>query len=127
MNIVLEQVSPLVVFAAPAPEVGAAAANLAPVQDACADHPHDNTEQEPTHSEHGIVDCDLLGSTVAPAAVRQYDNDREQEGYAGDAEDDNLRPDLLLGRPCRQVVSRWDGLGGVENGQDRAEHRKDDE
>ncbi len=97
------------------------------MQDAGSNHPHDNAKQEPADSEHSVVDGDFLGSTVAAAAVCKDDDDREEERDTGDTENDYLRPSLLLGRPCRQVVAGRYSFSGVEDGQDSTQHSEDDE
>lgn len=79
MNIVFKKLPALVVLAGPAPEVLAAATILTALQDAGADDPHDNAENKPADCKHGVVDRDLLGTTMTTAAVGEDDNHGEDE------------------------------------------------
>ncbi len=118
MDVVLEELAALVVLAGPAPHVLAVAGGLAAVQDAGADEPHDDAEHEPADGEHGVVDGDFLGALVASSAVGEHDENGEQKRHAGDAEDDDLRPEFLLGCPGGEVVSVGEVGRRVEDGED---------
>jgi hypothetical protein len=63
-DIVLEQMSPLVVYTRPAPHVFAFALGFALVKNSGTNRPHDDAEDEEANSENGVVRCDLLCSPV---------------------------------------------------------------
>lgn len=122
VHVVLEKFSPLVVFAAPSPKICSAAIGFAAVQDAGTHEPHDDTEHEPAHCEHGVVNGHLLGASVASTTVSKDDDNRKEQGHASDAQHHYLGPYLLLWCPCRQIVAWWEGSGRMENGKHCAQH-----
>ena len=127
MHVVFEELPTLVVLTRPAPEIFALTALFATLQYTSADHPHNDAEHEPTDCEHGVVDGNLLSATVTATAVSENDDDSKDEGYAGNSEDDYLRPDGCAFSPGRKVVAGRDGLGCVEDGENSGEHGEHDE
>lgn len=73
VHVVLEQLSSLVVLAAPPPQVLPVAVGFRSVQDPGPDDPHDDAKHEPPHGEHGVVDGHFLGTAVSAAAVGEDD------------------------------------------------------
>jgi hypothetical protein len=49
LHLIVEQRFPRVVVAAPAPDILVVPIRVAAMQDACADHPHDDVEAEERH------------------------------------------------------------------------------
>ena len=92
MDDVFEEGATLVVVAGPAPHVLFVAVGFAVVEDDGCDDPHDGGEDEETESEGAVVEGDFL-SFVMPASevVPEYE-EAHDEGYTGDAEDDDLWP-----------------------------------
>lgn len=86
MNLLLEELPSLVVFARPAPKILAFAVCLCAVEDAGTKSPHDIAEHEETNGEDGIVDGCLLCSLVTSSPVGPEDEHRECKRDAGDDE-----------------------------------------
>ena len=68
-DVVLEQFASHVVLAGPAPHVFSLALGFALVQDAGANGPHDDAEDEEGDGEDGVVGCHLLRPVVASSCV----------------------------------------------------------
>jgi hypothetical protein len=126
-NVILEEMSSLVVHARPAPHVFVVVLRFTLVENSGTDCPHDDAEDEKANGEDGIVSCDFLGSIMASSEVCNHNNDGHDERDTGDGEDDNLRPDLGIFGPWRKVVSWCKGLCGVEDGECGCDHGKDNQ
>ena len=126
-DIIFEQLASLVVLAAPSPHVLTVAILSALVENASADAPHDDTEDEKGHGKRGIVDSYLFGAlmTTTPPGVKYTDS--HEKGDAGNDEDGDLRPHGCVLGPWWKIVSRRDGLGRIEDGKGSCHHRKHDE
>ena len=72
-DLVLEKLTPLVVFATPAPKILSVTIRLAAVEYPGADAPHDDAKGEEDDGENGIVDCCLFRSPVTMSPMRIYD------------------------------------------------------
>ena len=68
-DVVLEQLASRVVFAGPAPHVFSLALRFALVQDASANGPHDDAEDEEGDGEDGVIGCYLFRPVVASSCV----------------------------------------------------------
>jgi hypothetical protein len=126
-NVILEEMSSLVVYARPAPHVFIVVLRFTLVEDSCADSPHDDAEDEETNSEDSIVSCYFFGPIMASSGVCNHDHDGHDERDAGDGEDDDLRPDLGVLGPWWKVVSCWEGLCSVEDGECGCNHGEDNQ
>lgn len=86
MNLLLEELPSLVVFARPAPKILAVAVCFCAMEDAGANGPHHVAEHEETDGEDGIVNCCLLCSLVTSFPVGPEDEYRECKRDARDDE-----------------------------------------
>jgi hypothetical protein len=78
-NVILEEMSPLVVHAGPAPHVFVVVLRFTLVEYRCTDCPHDDAEDEEANCEDGIVSCDFLGSIMASFEVCNHNNNGHDE------------------------------------------------
>ena len=124
---VLEEGAAFVVVAGPAPHVLLVAVRLARMQHGGRDDPHDGAEKEKAEGEAGVVDGCFLRFVVPTSPVAVEDEEAHRQGYAGDAEDDDLRPRLLTRGPGGEVVARGQSFRGVEDGEGGTDHGEDDE
>lgn len=127
MDIILEDRLARVILTAPAPDIIAVGVVPRLLEDACADAPHDDAEDEEADREHRVISGCLFGSSVAAAPVADEDENGGDEGDAGDAEEGNGGPACCAFGPGRQVIAGWEVLGGVEDGECGGEHGEDDE
>ena len=127
VDLILEERLALVVVAAPAPHVLAVAVGLARVQHGGGEDPHEGAEQEDAEAEGRVVHGRLARLAVAAAPVRVEDDDADGQRDARNAQQRDLRPGLLAGRPRRQVAARRQRLGRVEDGEGGGQHGEDDE
>ena len=114
-NVVLEEFAPLVVLAAPAPHVLAIASLSALVENAGADAPHDNAEDEERDGKGGIVHSYLFSTSVATSPPRIKDAQGHEERDASNDKNGNLWPDGRVFGPWRKVVAWRNGLGCIED------------
>ena len=115
MHFILEERAPLIIVASPAPHILTVAVRAAVVQDDGADDPHDGSEDEEADSEGGVVNGCLLGAVVAAAPVGPEYQETDEQRDAGDAEEGNLRPGRLAGRPGGEAVTGCERVGGAED------------
>lgn len=116
-NVILEELSSLVVLATPAPDVLAVICSLALVQDTSTNTPHDDAENEESDCERGVVNCNLLGPSVASPPVGVEDENGHEKRNRSDTDESYLRPYRSAGRPRREIVSGRKMLGCVEDGE----------
>jgi len=77
VHFILEERTPLIIVARPAPHILAVAVCAAVVQDDGADGPHDGAEDEKADGEGGVVDGCLLRAVVAAAPVGPEDSEAD--------------------------------------------------
>jgi len=75
LHFLLEEALALVVDAGPSPHVLVVRVVLRALQSTSSNAPHDDTEDEETNGEGGVVDRRLLGATVPTLPVRVEDPD----------------------------------------------------
>jgi len=75
-DIILEELSSLVVLACPTPDILSVAVVLRGLQYDGTDNPHDDTENEKSHGEGGVVNCDFLCSPVTATEISIEHGDR---------------------------------------------------
>jgi len=100
-NIVFKQLLSLVLLATPAPDILTTTVISALVENGCTNTPHDDTEDEESDCECGIVNCNFLSPPVTTFPVLIEDENAEDERYAGNGEEENLRPDWCAWSPGR--------------------------
>lgn len=75
INVFLEGLLSLSVFASPPPHIFGVAVLFAFIEYCSANGPHDDAEDKESNSEDSVVDCGLLRSPMASSPVRvQYTN-----------------------------------------------------
>jgi hypothetical protein len=126
VNLVAKELGAMVVYASPSPHVLVATVASTVLQNACSHSPHDHAENEPSYSEHGVVDSNLLGSLVTTAAISNKNSDTDEKRDTGDSEDDYLRPRVCVVGPRRESVHGRQSSGGVEDRKRRGDHGHDD-
>jgi hypothetical protein len=104
-NVILEQVFPFAVFAAPSPDVVTVVVVLTGVQYGGAYNPHDDAEHEEGNGKCGVVDSNLFGSAVTVPAVRNDDKGSSDQRQRGDGNERHLWPDWGDGRPGGQTIA----------------------
>ena len=126
-NIVLEKVSSLVVYAGPTPHVLVVVLRFALVESGCTHSPHDNAENEESDGEDCVVGGYLLCFVVPTSPIGDHYNDGHDEGDDGNGKEQDLRPDFRVFSPGWKIVSCWESLGGVKDGESCSDHGKHDE
>lgn len=126
-DVILEKMSSLVVYARPTPHILVVVLSFALVEDGCSNGPHDDADNEETNRENSIVRGDLLCSAVALPAVGDHNDNGHEQRDAGNGEEKNLGPDLGVVGPRRKIISLWEVLCGVEDGECCCNHGKDDQ
>jgi hypothetical protein len=126
-NVILEEMSSLVVHARPAPHVFVVVLCFTLVQNSSTNSPHDDAEDEEANGEDSVVSCYFFGPIVASSKVCNHDNDGHDQRDTGDGEDDDLRPNLGVFGPWWKVVSWCEGLCGVEDGECGCNHGEDNQ
>ena len=126
-DIVLEELAPLIILATPAPHVLSVAVLSTLIENAGANAPHDDAEDEKGNGKRCVVDGHLFGSFMATTPPSVEYTDGHDKRNAGDDEDSDLRPYGRVLGPRRQIVSRRDSLGRVEDGKGGCHHRKHDQ
>lgn len=127
VDLLIESLSPFIIYARPTPNILPLAIIPRPLQDASRDSPHDDTEEEEPNGEDGVVDAGLFGSPVTPAEVRPEDHYAEGERHTGGSEDDVLGPGLRAAGPGRERAAGGQAFGGEEDVDGGADEGEDDE
>lgn len=83
-DVVLEELSSFVVFAAPAPDILATAVVPAVVEDGGAYRPHDDAEGEEEDGKDSVVDGRFLGALVPSSPIGVKDSQGEDKRDTGD-------------------------------------------
>jgi hypothetical protein len=125
--IILEQLLPAVILTTPSPHVLTISFVAALIEDDRTYDPHDYGKDEKCDSECGVIDCNLLRSSVASSEIAPEDENAHEKRYTGDGQESDLRPYLCLWCPCGQAISRWYSPCCVEDGKCGGEHGQDDE
>jgi hypothetical protein len=126
-NVILEEMSSLVVHARPSPHVLVVVLPFTLVEDRGTYSPHDDAEDEESDSKDSVVSSNLFGSFVASFPVGDDDDNRHNQRDDSDGEQENLRPNLSVLCPWWKVVSWWEGFRCVEDSESGCDHRQDDE
>jgi hypothetical protein len=126
-DVILEEVSSLVVYARPTPHVLVVVLRFTLVKYGCTDGPHDDAEDKEPYSEDGVVSSDLFGSFVASFPVGDDDDDGHDQRDDSDGKQEDLRPDLGVLGPWWKAVSWCEGFGCVEDCECGCDHGKNDE
>jgi len=117
VDLLREELGAVVFNAGPSPHVLVTSVLSRVLEHSRGDSPHDHAEYEPTDSEHGVVDADLLRPLVTATAVTDKDRNADNERNTSTSKDDLLRPSVGIVGPGRQTVHRRERLGCVENGE----------
>jgi hypothetical protein len=126
-NVILKEMSSLVVNAGPTPHILVVVLSFALVEDGCTNTPHDNAEDEESNSKDSVVRGNLFGSMMTSSPVGDNDKDGHDQGNTGDGEQKDLRPDFGVVGPWWEAVSWCETLCGVEDGESTCDHGKNDE
>ena len=114
-DVVLEELTAFVVFAAPAPNVLTITIVSTAVQDGGTHSPHDDAESKEEDCKDSVVDSSFFGAFVASPPIGVEDAEGKDQRDAGNGQQQDLRPWLGIGRPGRQAVSGGKRFGGVED------------
>lgn len=90
------------------------------------DDPHYCAENKESDSEGSVVNCSLLCLSMAPFPVRVEDDDADGKREAGDTQEGDLWPDLLLRRPSWECTSCRKRFCGIKDCKGCGEHGEDD-
>ena len=119
--------SSFVVDTRPTPHVLVVVLRFALIEYSCTHSPHDDAEDEESNGEDSIVGCDLFGAVVPSSEVCSHDRNRHNKRDNSDDEKENLWPCLCVVGPWGEVVSFWQCLCSVEDGERGCEHGEDNE
>ena len=114
VDVLLEYIFALAIFAGPAPHILAVPILLAFIQYCSTDSPHDYTEREESYREDGVIDGGLFCSLMTASPICVKDAKTERQGYAGDRKQGDLRPCFLVRSPSREIAPGRQRFRGIE-------------
>lgn len=113
--------------AGPTPHVFAVTRGLRVLVDGRTDDPHNEVEEEEADCKCGIVNGGLFSPSVAALPVTPEDDNAGKERETGHAQKQVLGPWVGSFCPSRQIVTRRDSPGRIEDSQSRPQQSQHDQ
>ena len=83
-NVILKEMSSLVVNAGPTPHVFVVVLRFTLIEDGCTNTPHNDAEDEESNGEDSVIGSHLFGPMVTSSPIGDDDKDGHDQGNAGD-------------------------------------------
>lgn len=126
VDVFAKNLLPPAVFAGPAPHIFVFAVSLLLIQYPSPYSPHDDTEHEESNGEDCVIHRGFLGSSMPTLPIRIQDANGHYQGDGCNAEESDLRPNLLLRGPSWHFLPIGQMPGRIKDGKCGGKHRHDD-